>query len=86
MNLGGVNGMSLTFQEYEQMKDYRPFGKAGAGAPNYQTQHNRKKFTELDMNAQLRALYGMPITSDSEDEEVLRLFVTQRCLKFGFDH
>ena len=68
------------------MKDYRPFGKAGAGAPNYQTQHNRKKFTELDMNAQLRALYGMPLTSDSEDEEVLRLFVTQCCLKFGFDH
>lgn len=51
------------------MKDNRPFGKAGGGAPNYQTHHNRQKFTEHEMNAQLRALYGLPAKSDTEEEE-----------------
>lgn len=31
------------------LKNYQPFGKPGAGAPIYQSYHNRQKFAECDL-------------------------------------
>lgn len=49
------------------MTQYRPFGKAGGGAPIYPNHHRRQKFTEYDLPAGNPA---PPPLEESEDEEV----------------
>jgi len=42
--------LSFRVQEIQRLMLYKPFGVAGGGAPNFQTQHRKQKFTEHDLN------------------------------------